>query len=339
MPVPIRYPLHHVTTASPQVAPAPEQARSTRAVKAPATGWHAWLELTKPGIVQLMLVTCVGAMALAARGMPDISTMLLTVVGLALSIGGSSTLNHVLDAPLDRRMARTKVRPVAYGTISARAASVFGVTLFTVGGAILCLGVNNLTAWLGLFGGAFYVAVYTPLKRLTVHNTVIGGVAGAMPPLVGWAAVTGNVDSVLAWTLFAIMFAWQPAHFWPLSLMIRQDYEDAGFKMLPVTHGERATVQATWRWMWLAVATTFIPVITGDVGIAFVVFAVIANALLIRRTYALVVADKARGRRPTEPLVAGPDSSGRLAARGAFLGSLSWLAILFLGFAVDAFVG
>lgn len=297
---------------------------------------RAWVELTKPKIVQLMLVTCVGAMALAADGLPELRATLLTCIGLGLSIGGASALNHVIDAPLDRRMARTRRRPVASGTISPWAASAFGVALFTVGGAVLCLGVNNLTAWLGLFGGAFYVAVYTPLKRVTVHNTVIGGVAGAMPPLVGWAAVTNSVDSVVAWTLFAIMFVWQPAHFWPLSLLVRQDYADAGFKMLPVTHGERATVQATWRWTWLTMATTLVPIVTGDVGWPYALAALAANVFLVRRMAELRAADRARGAEPTEPLVGGSNPRGRLAARGAFLGSLTWLAILFAGFAADA---
>lgn len=307
-------------------------------MKAPATGWRAWFELTKPGIVQMMLVTCAGSMALAAHGLPSWRVLVLTIVGLGLSIGGSGVLNHVIDADRDRHMARTRVRPIAHGTISARAGWIYGIGLFLGGGAILCIGVNPLSAWLCLFGGAFYVGVYTPLKRVTMHNTVIGGVAGAMPPLVGWAAVTGSVDSVLAWTLFAIMFAWQPAHFWPLALLTRRDYADAGFKMMPVTHGERATVRATWLWTWLAVATTFIPVATQDVGLVYVGFALVANGLLVRRMYALVAADRARGRVPTTGLIESVDPAGRLAARGAFLGSLSWLAILFVGIAIDAFV-
>lgn len=302
----------------------------------PASGLAAWVELTKPKIVLLMLITCVAAMALAAEGAPGLGVTVLTVLGLALSIGGASALNHVVDRDLDRRMTRTRNRPVAAGTIGVAAATVYGVALFTLGGAVLCLGVNTQTAWWGLFGGAFYVAVYTPLKRLTSHNTVIGGVAGAVPPLVGWAAVTGGVDAVLPWTLFAIMFAWQPAHFWPLSLLVREDYAAAGFKMLPVTHGERVTVRATWRWTWLAVATTVVPVLTGDVGVAYAVGALAANAHLVRRMWALVRADRARG---DAPLVAGPDSPGRIAARNAFLGSLSWLGLLFVAFGVDAIVG
>ena len=300
----------------------------------PASGWRAWYELTKPKIVMMMLVTCASAMVVAAGGLPPFWTTVYTLAGLALTIGGSSVLNHVFDADLDRRMARTAVRPVASGTIGPGPATSFGVTLALIGGALLCLGVNNLTAWCALFGFAFYVFVYTPLKRITVHNTVIGGIAGAMPPLVGWAAVTGDLNSVVAWTLFAIMFAWQPAHFWPLSLLIRKDYAKAGFKMLPVTAGEHATVRATWHWTWLSVATTLVPVLTGDAGWVYVVGLVVANVLLVRRMWALVVADRAVA--PGEELVAGPDSPGRIAARDAFLSSLTWLAVLFVALIVDA---
>lgn len=308
-----------------------------RAVALPRAGAAAWLELTKPRIVQLMLVTCVAAMMLAAGGVPELRLLAATCVGLALSIGGASAVNHVLDRDLDRRMTRTQWRPVASGAISPTAATLFGLALFTLGGAVLCLAVNPLTAWCGLFGGAFYVAVYTPLKRVSSHNTVVGGVAGAMPPLVGWAAVTGGLDSVLAWTLFAIMFTWQPAHFWPLSLLLRADYERAGFRMLPVTHGERATVRATWRWTWLAVATTLVPVVTGDVGVAYAVGAAAANVFLVRRMWALVRADRARGE--GELLVGPIASAGRDAARGAFLGSLVWLALLFAALGLDALIG
>lgn len=313
-----------------------DKPRSRHIPTAPAKGWRAWYEMTKPRIVQLMLVTCVGAMALAADGMPNLKVLVVTVFGLGLTISGSGALNHVIDADLDRRMLRTRFRPVAAHVVSPLAGSIYGVLLIVVGSVILYLGTNALTAWLSLIGAVFYVAVYTPLKRVTTHNTVIGGVAGAMPPLVGWAAVTGSVNSVLAWTLFAIMFAWQPAHFWPLSLLTREDYAAAGFKMMSVTHGERATVRATWGWTWLAVATTIVPVVTRDVGVAYAVIAAVANIYLVRRMGRLYRADKKRGKNPTVALVGGADSEGRLAARGAFLGSLTWLALLFAGFAIDA---
>jgi protoheme IX farnesyltransferase len=301
-------------------------------------GWRAWLELTKPKIVLLMLVTCVSGMVAARGGMPPLDVAALTLAGLALSIGGASALNHVLDRDLDRRMARTRLRPVASGAIGPVAASAFGVSLFTLGGALLCMYVSPLTAWAALFGGGFYVAVYTPLKRVTVHNTGLGGVAGAMPPVVGWIAAGGAVDSVLCWTLFAIMFLWQPAHFWPLSLLIQRDYAAAGFRMLPATHGERATVRATWRWTLLTVASTAVPLATGDAGVIYACAAFVANVFLLRRMWALVRADRARGADEATalPLVGGDDTTGRLAARDAFLGSMLWLAIVFIGLVVDA---
>ncbi len=331
-----------MTSGSPQVvagASTPAPARRRVATEA-AVGWHAWLELTKPKIVLLMLVTCAGAMVVADGGLPRLDLVATTLVGLALSIGGASALNHVLDRDLDRRMARTRFRPVASGTIGPVAATAFGVSLFTLGGALLCMYVNPLTAWCALFGGAFYDFVYTPLKRVTVHNTVLGGVAGAMPPLVGWVAVTGNLESVLAWTLFAIMFLWQPAHFWPLSLLIQKDYAAAGFKMLPATHGERATVRATWRWTLVTVLATVVPVASGDAGLVYVVGAGFANVYLLRRMWRLVAADRARGadEATAAPLVSATNERGRLAARDAFLGSMVWLAIVFVALVVDALV-
>ncbi len=332
-----------MTTGSPHAigAAAPTPAKSRRRARTEAaTGWQAWLELTKPKIILLMLVTCVSAMVVASEGMPPLGATAWTLIGLALSIAGSSALNHVLDRDLDRRMTRTRLRPVVAGTIGAGAATAFGISLFTLGGAILCMYVSPLAAWCGLFGGAFYDFVYTPLKRVTIHNTVLGGVAGAMPPLVGWVAITGNLDSVMAWTMFAIMFLWQPAHFWPLSLLIQRDYAAAGFKMLPAERGERATVRATWRWTIVTVAATYVPLVAGDAGIAYAVGATLANVYLVRRMWSLVRVDRARGEDEAiaAPLVGSADPAGRLAARDAFLGSITWLAIVFVALVVDALV-
>jgi protoheme IX farnesyltransferase len=237
-------------------------------------------------------------------------------------------------------MERTRLRPVAVGTIGAGSATAFGIALAAIGSVILFLYVSPLTAACALFGGAFYDLVYTPLKRITVHNTVLGGVAGAMPPLVGWVAVTGSLDSVMAWTMFGIMFLWQPAHFWPLSLLIQRDYAAAGFKMLPAEQGERTTVRATWRWTLVTVVATFVPLATGDAGVVYAVGIVIANAYLLRRMWALVAADRARGTDESiaEPLVGSGSSPGRSAATRAFLGSMVWLAIVFLALVVDALV-
>lgn len=325
-------------SSSEQAAPAP--ARSRRRQPTQAVGWRAWLELTKPKIVLLMLVTCMSAMVVADGGWPGITLVASTIVSLALTIGGASTINHVLDSDLDRRMARTRLRPVAVGTISPAAATVFGVALMVLGTALLWVLVNPLSAVAALFGGAFYDLVYTPLKRVTVHNTVLGGVAGAIPPLVGWAAVTGSLDSVMAWTMFGIMFLWQPAHFWPLSLLIQRDYAAAGFKMLPAEQGERVTVRATWRWTLVTVVATTIPLATGDAGLVYAGGIVIANVYLVRRMWALVAADRARGvdEAAAEPLVGGQNAAGRTAATRAFLGSMVWLAIVFVALVIDALV-
>lgn len=326
--------------AAPVAAPAPSRARGRARTATLAVGWRAWLELTKPKIVALMLVTCASAMVVADGGLPSPRLVALTLTGLALSIAGASAVNHVLDRDLDRRMVRTRLRPVAAGTIGPVAATAFGLSLFALGGALLCMYVSPLTAWCALFGGAFYDLVYTPLKRVTVHNTVLGGVAGAMPPLVGWVAVTGSLEAWMAWTMFAIMFLWQPAHFWPLSLLVQRDYAAAGFRMLPAEQGERATVRATWRWTLVTVAATAVPVATGDAGLTYAIGAAAANVFLLRRMWALVRADRARGadEHGARPLVGGDDDAGRIAARQAFLGSMTWLAIVFLALVVDAVV-
>src|SRR5437588_3485426 len=203
-----------------------------------------YLTLTKPRIMSLLLVTGACGMIVGARGWPGTLSFAAAMSGLALACGGASALNHVLDADIDRLMGkRTERRPVAAGRVPAPRALEFGLALSALSFVLLASAVNVLTAVLALTGNLFYVLVYTRyLKRSTPQNIVIGGAAGAVPPLVGWAAATGNL-SLPAIALFAIVFLWTPPHFWALALLIKRDYAAAGIPMLPVVRGEDETAR------------------------------------------------------------------------------------------------
>ena len=209
----------------------------------PAGSWRDYVALTKPRIMSLLLLTGLCGMIVGAGGWPKTWLVAVTMLGLALACGGASALNHVLDRDIDRAMRRTSGRPVAADRVPAEYALEFGLALSALSFVLLASFVNVLTAVLALVGNLFYVLVYTRwLKRSTPQNIVIGGAAGAVPPLVGWAAATGNL-TVPALFLFLIVFFWTPPHFWALALLIRRDYEAARIPMLPVVRGERATTR------------------------------------------------------------------------------------------------
>jgi protoheme IX farnesyltransferase len=196
-----------------------------------------YYELTKPRIIYLLLITTLAAMVMAARGVPPLLLTVWTLLGGALSAASAGALNCVWDRDIDRLMNRTKLRPVARGAISARDALIFAALAQSAGFAMLYAFVNPLAAWLSLAGNAYYVVIYTMwLKRVTPLNIVIGGAAGAVPPLVGWAAVTGHLGSP-AFALFAVIFLWTPPHFWALALMTNVDYDKAGIPMMPNVKG------------------------------------------------------------------------------------------------------
>ncbi len=216
-------------------------ARVDGAAPGAKTGWRGRLddyyELTKPRIIYLLLITTFAAMVMAARGVPHLVLVLWTLLGGALSAASAGALNCVWDRDIDRLMTRTKFRPVARGAISARDALIFAGLAQTAGFAMLYAFVNPLAAWLSLAGNVYYVGIYTMwLKRITPLNIVIGGAAGAVPPLVGWAAVTGHLGSP-AFALFAVIFLWTPPHFWALALMTNTDYDKAGIPMMPNVRG------------------------------------------------------------------------------------------------------
>jgi protoheme IX farnesyltransferase len=196
-----------------------------------------YYELTKPRIIYLLLITTYAAMLMAQRGVPSLWLTLWTLLGGGLSAASAGAFNCVWDRDIDRLMNRTKTRPVARGAIRARDALIFAVVAQTVAFAMLFFLVNPLTAWLSLSGNVYYVVIYTMwLKRITPLNIVIGGAAGAVPPLVGWAAVTHQLGSP-AFALFAVIFLWTPPHFWALALMTNVDYDKAGIPMLPNVAG------------------------------------------------------------------------------------------------------
>jgi len=222
-----------------------------------------YVTLTKPRIMLLILITAYGAMAYAADGIPELGLTVATLLGLGLSSAGASALNHYYDRDIDALMTRTAVRPIPSGRVAPEAAFGFGIGLLAGSMMVLALDVNVLTAALALGGALFYVVVYTIwLKRRTPQNIVIGGAAGAVPPLVGWAAVTGRVE-LPAIFMFAIIFYWTPPHFWALSLLAKEDYAKANIPMLPVVRGDRETARQIMLYTVLLVGVTLLPWVSG----------------------------------------------------------------------------
>jgi len=295
--------------------------QSFRGEHVPWGAWRDYVALTKPRIMSLLLITGFCGMIAGAQGWPGTGRAVAAMVGLALACGGASALNHVIDRDIDPLMGeRTKKRPVASGRVAPSRALEFGLALSAFSFVLLASTVNVLTAVLALFGNAFYVVVYTRwLKRTTPQNIVIGGAAGAVPPLVGWAAATGNL-TLAALLLFAIVFVWTPPHFWALSILIKDNYKAAGVPMLPVVRGERETARQIVLYSLALVAVTLIPWFTGSAGPIYVVSALALGAVF------LWLAERLR-RETTK--------------RGAMLlfhYSLLYLALLFVAFAVDAAV-
>jgi protoheme IX farnesyltransferase len=257
-------------------------------------------------------------MFVGAQGAPRAWLVLVTMGGLALACGGASALNHVLDRDIDRLMGkRTRARPVAAERMPASRALEFGLALSAFSFVLLASLVNVLAAVLALVGNLFYVLVYTRwLKRTTPQNIVIGGAAGAVPPLVGWAAVTGNLTLPALW-LFLIVFFWTPPHFWALALLIRRDYEAARIPMLPVVRGARETTRQIVLYSLVLVAVTVVPFLWGTLGLVY-----LGAALALGAAFLLLAL---RLRRETTP---------RQAAL-LFHFSLLYLALLFAAMAVD----
>jgi protoheme IX farnesyltransferase len=262
-------------------------AETFRGEPVPAAPWRDYITLTKPRIMTLLLLTGAAGMFVGAQGVPPLGLFAITMVGLALACGGASALNHVLDRDLDRLMSRTGHRPVAEERVTPERAVEFGLALMAFSFVLLASLVNVLTAVLALVGGLFYVLVYTRwLKRATPQNIVIGGAAGAVPPLVGWAAATGNL-SVPALFLFLIVFFWTPPHFWALALVIKRDYAAARVPMLPVVRGDDETARQIVWYSLVLVAVTLLPFAWHTAGAAYLAAALLLGAIFLRLAWRL----------------------------------------------------
>lgn len=279
-----------------------------------------YVALTKPKIISLLLVTALGGMFLASKGVPEWTLILVVLAGGALGSGGANALNHYVDRDIDEQMVRTRKRPVPRGAVRPLHALVFGVALNVCAFVLLYSYANLLSAVLTLGATLFYVFVYTGLlKRTTPQNIVIGGAAGSIPPLVGWAAVTGGL-ALPAFYLFAIIFLWTPPHFWALALMLRDDYARAGVPMLPVVSGVEKTKRHIFIYTLVVVASTVLLSTTGAMSAVYLALAVALGAGFIYFAWKLL------------------NGPGIERAKAMYLYSLAYLALLYLVIMMDSLV-
>ena len=280
----------------------------------------AYFELTKPRVIELLLVSTVPTMILAQRGIPEIWLILATVIGGAFSAGSANSFNCYIDADIDKIMGRTKGRPLVTGELSKREAYWFAWGLGVLSVVWLALLVNVLAALLSLAAILFYVFVYTLLlKRRTPQNIVWGGAAGSMPVLIGWASVTNELAPA-AWVLFLIIFLWTPPHYWPLSLRYKKDYTDAGVPMLPVVRNNHTVGVQIILYAWALVASTLLLIPVASMGLIYTITALITGAWFVVESYRLY----------RQAIVGEIANPMRL-----FHGSISYLTLLFIAIAID----
>lgn len=278
---------------------------------------RTYLELTKLRIVLLLLFTTVTAMIIAAKGIPDLAILIPTLIGGAFASAGASAINQYIDRDMDAKMSRTARRPIPSGRVAPVNALLFGLGLLAWSVLVLGIWVNWLTAGLALLGGLYYVILYTLiLKRNTVANILIGGGAGAVPVLVGWAAVTGTL-SYEAFILFAIIFYWTPPHSWALALLVNKDYTLANVPMMPVARGEDATRAQILLYSIQLVLITLLPVLFNFLGAIYLLVALTLGINLIRMAAWLI------------------KQADGAAARRMYKYSTAYLAFLFLAMILD----
>lgn len=281
----------------------------------------SYVRLTKPRIVMLLVITTVPAMILAEQGMPPLWLVLATVVGGSIVAGGANAMNMYFDRDIDELMQRTRGRPVPAGQIEPEKAAVFGILLGGAGFIMLQQSVNLLAACLTIAAFAFYVVVYTlMLKRTTPMNIVIGGAAGAMPPVIGWAAVTGEVG-VPALIMFAIVTLWTPPHFWALSLNYSSDYRRAGVPMLPVVSGPHETKRQILVYSLALVVSTLLLAVWSDAGLVYLTAASVLGALFLYYAFRLW------------------QTASAGASAALFRYSIVYLGLLFAAIAADGLIG
>jgi protoheme IX farnesyltransferase len=281
----------------------------------------SYVSLTKPRIIELLLVTTVPTMFLASSGWPDWYLVLATLIGGALAAGGANALNNVVDRDIDALMDRTAHRPLVTGKVSIRGAVALGITLSLSSVIWLVSQVNTLSALFAASAIVFYVCVYTLLlKRRTSSNIVWGGAAGCFPVLIGWAAVTNSIG-LAPIVLFLIVFWWTPPHYWPLSMQYRKDYENAGIPMLPVVADREKVASQIAIYSWIMVATTLVLPLVSELSIVYVLGSIILNLIFMREVYAL------RNRAKSDDLDINPMK--------LFHWSITWLALLFFLIGLD----
>ena len=281
----------------------------------------SYVSLTKPRIIELLLVTTVPTMFLASNGWPDWYLVLATLIGGALAAGGANALNNVVDRDIDALMDRTAHRPLVTGKVSVRGAVALGITLSLLSVIWLESQVNTLSALFAASAIVFYVCVYTLLlKRRTSSNIVWGGAAGCFPVLIGWAAVTNSI-SLAPIILFLIVFWWTPPHYWPLSMQYRKDYENAGIPMLPVVADRKKVASRIAIYSWIMVATTLVLPLVSELSMVYLLGAISLNIIFMREVYAL------RKRANSDVLDINPMK--------LFHWSITWLALLFFLIGLD----
>ncbi len=284
----------------------------------------AFVAITKPRVVELLLITTLPAMVLAERGIPPIGLILATLGGGALAAGSAHVFNQVIERDIDALMRRTARRPVVNDVISVRAAVTYGVVLLAVAVAVMLVWVNPLAAGLTVLANAFYVLVYTVLlKRRTSQNIVWGGIAGCMPTLIGWAAVTNGL-SWAPWVMFGVVFFWTPAHYWPLAMKFRHDYAAAGVPMLPVVAEDLHVGRQIVAYAAATVGTSLVLWPVAGLGWVYAAVAAVAGAWFIGEAWRLLRAARS-AERSLRPM--------RL-----FHASITYLTIVFVGIGVDVLV-
>lgn len=281
---------------------------------------QSYYQLTKPRIIPLLLITTAGSMWIAAKGQVDPLLLLSTLAGGTFAAGAAQTLNCIYDRDIDYTMERTRHRPLPSSRVQPRDALIFAIALAFLSFTLLTVFANLLSALLAMSGIVFYMGIYTHLlKRHTAQNIVIGGAAGAIPALVGWAAVTGTL-SWAAWVIFAIVFLWTPPHFWALALMIREDYAKVGVPMLPVVAGNVTTTRQIWLYTLIMIPATFLLVYPLHVsGVIYAGIALVLGSIFVKKAWALLQ---------------NPDD--KQIARSLFLYSILYMMLLCAGMVVDS---
>ena len=279
----------------------------------------SYYQLTKPRIIPLLLITTAASMWIASNGRVDPILLLVTLLGGTLAAASAQVLNCVYDRDIDYTMTRTRKRPIPSGRVQSHHALIFAGVLGILSFSLLTVFANLLAALLAMSGIVFYMLIYTHwLKRHTTQNIVIGGAAGSIPPLVGWAAVTGDL-SLVPWLLFAIIFLWTPPHFWALALMIKEDYAEVGVPMLPVVKGEEVTVNQIWIYSWLVVPCSLLLVYpVGNLGLVYGIAAIYLGYKFLYKAWELK-----------------QDATSNQLARGMFKYSIFYMMLLCVAMIID----